>query len=77
MEVQKKSRSVEELVREFIGEVHNFFKVDIHNLWGNRLRVNVWTQEFGPERVVATNHIHSSYFMEHDDGVLRDKTIRK
>lgn len=73
----EKTQTVEEAVRDFVGEVKNLHKIDVHKIWNDKYRVNVWTQHFGLERVVATNHIYASYFIEYKDNKLVDRTLRK
>jgi hypothetical protein len=61
---------------KFVGHVPNMLKIDQHNLWDNRYRINVWTQRYIDESVVPTNRIEKSFFIHFVNGKIIDKTIK-
>jgi len=63
-------------LREFVGKVPNLLKIDSINVNNDKWRINVWTEEFKDERLIATYTIVKSFFVKYDDGVIYDETIK-
>lgn len=63
------------ILKDFVGEVKNHSKTDCVHLYANRYRMNVWTREEIPGRLVDEFKIIESYFVALEDGALVDKTI--
>jgi len=55
------------LIEKFIEKPSCFLKTDVHNLWEDYYRVNVWTQRF--YGLVPTNRVSLSYFLRVTDRV--------
>ena len=48
-----------------LGKPPDFFKIDVHHLWANKWRVNVWCKGMGSgEGVVPSFNISDSFFVE-------------
>ena len=77
-EVQEQSiTSIEDRVKEFVGKVPMLHKIDIHSIKPEFYRINVWTKWYSPDRIVPSNRIDSSYFLQITEISIVDKTIRK
>lgn len=63
-------------LREFVGKVPNLLKIESVNVNNDKWRINVWTEEFKDERLIATYTIVKSFFVKYDDGVIYDETIK-
>ena len=72
--VDKRSMA-DKSIKDFIGYVKNLHQICIHNVFGDRYRVNVWTVVRRAESVCDTYNISQSYFMKFADGELTDLTI--
>ena len=64
----------EKLVREEVlaklGHIKNFYKIDAHNVYWNRWRVNVWTCEWQEDMYGPTYNIKYSYFCTVQDNCI-------
>tara|TARA_Y100000310_G_scaffold290598_1_gene317923 strand:+ start:177 stop:464 length:288 start_codon:yes stop_codon:yes gene_type:complete len=65
------------IVKDFVGDVKNHHKTEYYHIADNRYRINVWTVDRVPDRLVDTFTIDRSYYAALEDGTLVDKTIRK
>ena len=63
-------------LREFVGKVPNLLKIESVNVNNDKFRINVWTEEFKDERLIATYTIVKSFYVKYDDGVIYDETIK-
>jgi hypothetical protein len=63
-------------LREFVGKVPNLLKIESVNVNNDKWRINVWTEEFKDERLIATYTIVKSFYVKYDDGVIYDETIK-
>ena len=50
-------------LREFVGKVPNLLKIESVNVNNDKWRINVWTEEFKDERLIATYTIVKSFFV--------------
>tara|TARA_R110000824_G_scaffold103417_8_gene245736 strand:- start:596 stop:928 length:333 start_codon:yes stop_codon:yes gene_type:complete len=57
------------------GTIPHHFKTDVTNLFGNRYRINVWSEERRPDRLFSHYKITKSFFAYLEDGEFVDKTI--
>jgi hypothetical protein len=69
--------SIESRVKEFVGKVPMLSKIDIHHIKSEFYRVNVWTKWFSPDRIVPSNRIEHSFFLQITDDSIVNKTLRK
>lgn len=74
---EQPSTSIESRVKEFVGEVPMLSKIDIHFIKPEFYRINVWTKWYSPDRIVPSNRIDSSYFLQITENLIVNKTIRK
>ena len=63
-------------LREFVGKVPNLLKIESVNVNNDKWRINVWTEEFKDERLIATYTIVKSFFVKYEEGVIYDETIK-
>lgn len=63
-----------DVLKEFVGYVPNFLKIDQHFISHNRYRINVWTRDWPEGRYCPTNSIARSFFVEYDGKEIRDKS---
>ncbi len=66
---------IEEDVKLLVGDVKNFYKIDINGVGENHYRINVWTQTTDKERVCQDYSIVDSYYIKYEDGDLTDLTL--
>ena len=64
----------EETLMEFASVPH-FYKVDAINITGNKFRLNYWSKHFEEGRVVPTNRITKSFYVEYSGGIIYDETV--
>lgn len=74
---KNKMEMPEDLLTDFVGHVKNWFKTDCLNLFDNKFRINVWTVQHYPDRLVPEYKIAHSYFVSLNDGQIVDETIHK
>ena len=67
-------KAVEEAVKEFVGEVEDFHKIDVNKLFDWNYRVNVWTRKLNEGGLSYTYKIERSYFMHYSEEKLTDLT---
>ena len=67
----------DKIIKDFVGDVKNHHKTSCCHISDNRYRINVWTIESRPDKLVDTFTIERSYYAALEDGTLVDKTIRK
>jgi hypothetical protein len=65
----------DEAVVRLTGTIPHHFKTDVTNLFGNRYRINVWSEERRPDRLFSHYKIPKSFFAYLEDGEFVDKTI--
>ena len=66
----------EDALLRLTGTVKNHLKTDVVNLFSNRYRINVWTEERRPDRLFSHYKIPKSFFAYLEDGEFVDKTIK-
>ena len=64
----------EDVLMEF-ASVPYFYKVDAIHITGDKWRLNYWSKWYDGNRVVPTNRITKSFFVQYSEGVLYDLTI--
>ena len=62
-------------LREFVGKVPNLLKIESVNVNNDKWRINVWTEEFKDERLIATYTIVKSFYVKYSEGCIWDETI--
>ena len=67
-------KPVEEVVKEFVGEVENIHTIDVNSLFDDNYRVNVWTKYLNEGGLSYRYEIKYSYFMQYRNGKLTDLT---
>lgn len=65
----------DEALLRLTGTVKNHLKTDVVNLFSNRYRINVWTEERRSDRLFSHYKIPKSFFAYLEDGEFVDKTI--
>ena len=60
---------------EFVGVVPNLLKIDSINIHNEKFRINVWTQEIRPDRIMKESKIVKTFYVKYEDGVIYDETI--
>jgi hypothetical protein len=79
--VEKSDTEVElytdEAVLRLTGEVKNHMKTDVIKVFGNRYRINVWTEERRADRLISHFQIPKSFFVSLEDGEFVDRTIAR
>jgi hypothetical protein len=65
----------DEQLREFVGKVPNLLKIESVNVNNDKWRINVWTEEFKDERLIATYTIVKSFYVKYSEGCIWDETI--
>jgi len=65
----------EEAVLRLTGRIKHYFRTDVRNLFGNRYRIDVWSEERRPDTLFSHYKISKSFFAYLEDGEFVDKTI--
>lgn len=72
----KKSKTLSDsAVCKFVGHVDNLWKIVSHHLWGNKFRINAWTETRKDGMFCSFHKIEKSYFVELVDGKIVDLTV--
>jgi hypothetical protein len=66
----ERDQAVVGMVRELLGEPLNYFGTTVRNVFEDKWRVNVWTQQWSSERSTPTNTITHSYFITIQNGEI-------
>lgn len=66
----------DEALLRLTGTVKNYLKTDVINLFDNRYRINVWTEERRSDRLISHFQIPKSFFASLEDGEFIDRTIQ-
>ena len=69
-------RTIPQSVLEDFASVPHQYKIDAIWIHGNSFRLNYWSKHFEEGRVVPTNRIRKSFYVDFIDGILYDKTIQ-
>lgn len=67
VDISGMQEAISKKVLKKLGKPPNFFKIDVHHLWSNKWRVNVWCIGRGTGEglgVVPTFSIDDSFFVE-------------
>ena len=76
MPTKEKSKDIDyNILKEFVGEVENLWKIDSKHLYHNRYRINVWTETYQEGQFSSFQKIEKSYFVHYKDEKIIDKTI--
>ena len=67
--------TIPQSVLEGFASVPHQYKIDAINITGNKWRLNYWSKWYDGNRVVPTNRITKSFFVEYSEGVIFDLTI--
>lgn len=67
--------TIPQSVLEGFASVPYQYKIDCHHIKNNFYRINYWSKWYDGNRVVPTNRITKSFFVEYSEGVLFDLTI--
>jgi len=65
---------IKPLVAKFVGKVENLHEINIHNVFDDKYRVNVWVKWIKEGMFGYSYEIAQSYFMKFSDGELTDLT---
>jgi len=68
---------IKKFVRDTVSEdiLRNLLKADIALVFGDSYRVNIWTSEVAPERLVPSTKVAASFLLEVVDGGVVNRTI--
>jgi hypothetical protein len=68
-------KTIPQEILESFASVPHQYKIDAIHIHGTSWRLNYWSQWYDDNRVVPTNRITKSFFVEYEGGVLYNKTI--
>jgi len=80
---KKEEPSSEKAIQAFLethltlGDSTKIHKVDTKHVFDNFYRVNIWIKKMTHDSVVPTFCITHSFFLEIEDGVAYDRTLRQ
>jgi hypothetical protein len=67
----------DEAVVRLTGVIKNHLKTDVTNVFSNRYRIDVWSEERRHDRLFSHYKIPKSFFAYLEDGEFVDKTIAR
>ena len=75
IEYSKDDKLNEADVCKLVGPVDNLWRIVSHHLWGNKFRINAWTETRKGGMFCSFHKIEKSYFVELVDGKIVDLTV--
>jgi len=69
-------KTIPQEILESFASVPHQYKIDAIHIHGTSWRLNYWSQWYDDNRVVPTNRIRKSFYVDFIDGILYDKTIQ-
>jgi hypothetical protein len=66
----ERDQRVVSMVRELLGEPLHYFGTTVRNIFEDKWRVNVWTQQWSSDRTTPTNKITHSFFITVQNGEI-------
>ena len=75
---RKKPEMSEKMLKDFVGHVDHLYEISVTNVFHNRYRIDIWTNEYKKEESIAPSFkIEKSFFVVlTDDDEIVDKTIQ-
>jgi len=67
--------TIPQSVLEGFASVPYQYKIDCIHIHSDRFRINYWSKHFEENRVVPTNRIRKSFYVQYSEGVIFDLTI--
>lgn len=69
-----KEKIAQQVLKSLGGKPKNFFRIDVHHLWANRYRVNIWSEV--ETKPVATNgSSRGGFWMTGDSSIIKQRLI--
>lgn len=66
----------ESAICKFVEKIDNLWKIESKHLWGDRFRINVWTETQKDGMFCSFHRIEKSYFVKLVDGEIVDLTVK-